>query len=262
MGNIDIKPAPRLTSSGSGTYCEETELSLTAESPDGETLEYSWKKPDGSITSGSILDLGPLSVDAAGDYNVTGINLSGCATTEVVDVVVNPNPKPQLSVEGDICLKQPVVLTTESAYSEYTWQDGSTMPELQVDTAGFYWVTVTDINNCKASDSIMVICDSLIFEELSIWLPNAFSPDGDNVNDVFRAKCTPDGVPVTFRMLIFNKWGEQIFSSDDIAMGWDGKFKGQACPSDLYTWIVTFTAPVNYNFIEKSPLRGVVMLLK
>jgi gliding motility-associated-like protein len=208
------------------------------------------------------LNLGPLTTDDSGEYSVTGINSALCATTEIIQVVVNPNPKPMLSAVGDICSEQTVLLSTETDYSEYKWQDGSTLPELLVDTAGFYWVTVTDNNNCKASDSIRVICDSVILQQLSIWLPNAFSPDGDNVNEEFKAKCTPDNVPFTFRMTIFNKWGEQIFSSDDITKGWDGKFKGQPCPSDLYTWIITFSDPVNYYFLEKSPMRGVVMLLK
>ncbi|MFZ4707560.1 MAG: gliding motility-associated C-terminal domain-containing protein, partial [Bacteroidales bacterium] len=263
LGNEEILPAPQIVTQGSGAYCEGTQLNLIAHSFNGENLEYSWRRPDGSITYGSNLNLGPVDSKVAGEYHLTGINNSSCSTTQVVPVVVNPNPKPVLSVVGEVCSGQSVLISTETAYSGYSWQDGSTISEIQVDAAGLYWVTVTDNNNCKATDSIKIVCDSVIrTDELSIWLPNAFSPDRDLVNDIFRAKVTPDVAPATFQLLIFNKWGEEIFSSDDITKGWDGTFRGKPCPSDLYTWIITFTAPDKYNFVEKSPKRGVVMLLK
>lgn len=261
VGKMDIKPAPQIVTVGGGIYCEGTPVTLAARSSNGGNPEFTWMKPDGSIKYGPTLNLGPSGLDASGKYTITGI-ISSCSTSEVVDVVIKPNPKPKLSSVGDICSGQTVVLSTETAYSEYLWQDGSTLPDLEVATAGFYRVTVTGDYNCKASDSIMIVCGTVIREELSIWLPNAFTPDGDNVNDIFRAKSTSDNVSFTFQMLIFNKWGEQIFSSNDISEGWDGTFKGKPCPSDMYTWIVNFGAPSGYVFKQKSPQRGMVMLIK
>jgi gliding motility-associated-like protein len=261
LGDVDIKPAPQIETAGSGSYCEGTPLTLHASSPE-EGIEFTWTRPDGTSKYGPNLNLEPLNPDASGEYTITGINKFSCSTTEVVPVTVTPNPKPVFTTIGDICTG-PVIITTETTYSEYNWLVGSTSPELQVDTAGLYWLTVTDNNNCKASDSIRIFCDTVLRnDELSIWLPNAFSPDGDQINDVFSAKITPDVVPAAFNMKIFNKWGEEIYSSDDITKGWDGTFKGKPCASDLYTYIVTFTAPDNYYVVQKSPQRGVVMLYK
>jgi gliding motility-associated-like protein len=92
-------------------------------------------------------------------------------------------------------------------------------------------------------------------------MPNAFTPNGDGLNDVFLPKYK-NGVEITFQMLIFNKWGEQIFSTNNITKGWDGTYKGVICPEDLYTWTITFSAPGNYKFLQKSPQSGNVMLLK
>ncbi len=261
LGDVDIKPAPQIETAGSGSYCEGTPLTLHASSPE-EGIEFTWTRPDGTSKYGPNLNLEPLNPDASGEYTIKGVNKFSCSATEVVPVTVTPNPKPVFTTIGDICTG-PVIITTETTYSEYNWLVGSTSPELQVDTAGLYWLTVTDNNNCKASDSIRIFCDTVLRnDELSIWLPNAFSPDGDQINDVFSAKITPDVVPAAFNMKIFNKWGEEIYSSDDITKGWDGTFKGKPCASDLYTYIVTFTAPDNYYFVQKSPQRGVVMLYK
>jgi gliding motility-associated-like protein len=121
---------------------------------------------------------------------------------------------------------------------------------------GLYWVIVADYNGCKASDSVLLRqCDLLI------WMPNVFTPNGDGVNDVFLPKYKSD-VEITFQMLIFNKWGEQIFSTTDINKGWDGTYKGMLCTEDLYTWTIIFSAPDNHKFLQKSPQSGNVMLLK
>jgi gliding motility-associated-like protein len=92
-------------------------------------------------------------------------------------------------------------------------------------------------------------------------MPNVFSPNGDGVNDEFLPRYNPD-IPVTFQMYIFNKWGEQVFSTSDISKGWDGRYKGAECPQDMYTWTIIFSAPENYKFLQKSPQSGNVMLIK
>jgi gliding motility-associated-like protein len=93
-------------------------------------------------------------------------------------------------------------------------------------------------------------------------MPNAFTPNGDGLNDVFEAKTNLSDVGFTFHMSIYNKWGEEIFTSNDFRKGWDGTFKGQLCQEDLYTWTIRFSAPPKYSFVQKSPQRGFVMLLR
>ncbi len=94
-----------------------------------------------------------------------------------------------------------------------------------------------------------------------IEVPTAFTPNSDGLNDIFLAYTNLD-IEFTFKMIVFNKWGQQIFESDDIDQGWDGTFNGQPCQTDLYTWVVYFSVPPYYQMEQESPLRGVVMLLK
>jgi gliding motility-associated-like protein len=99
---------------------------------------------------------------------------------------------------------------------------------------------------------------SNIFEinhELKLFLPDAFTPDGDGNNDVFFAK----GKYVKdFKMTIFNRWGEIVFFSDQFSIGWDGKYKGEVATMDAYAYMVEATD----KFGNKLTRKGTVTLLR
>jgi gliding motility-associated-like protein len=191
-------------------------------------------------------------------YTVTRVNDANGVMlmfSNSVRVIVNPDPYFKLYDRDTLYSGGPVMLNP-GAFNEYKWQDGSTDPQLQTSADGLYSVTVTDNNGCKASASVFLrSC------QLMIWMPNAFTPNGDGDNDDFKAVYNPEVVPI-FKLLVFNKWGEQLYSSDDITKGWDGTYKGKPCPPDLYTWIIGFKAPEACDFLQKSPQQGTVMLLK
>lgn len=71
----------------------------------------------------------------------------------------------------------------------------------------------------------------------SLSIPNAFSPNGDGVNDVFKIN---DGIYANFRLSIFNRWGTLVFTSTDPTQGWDGEFEGQPVNSGTYLYQLTF----------------------
>ena len=256
QGAVDLRPVPQIYTDGSGGYCENTPHQLTAGSLTGQSLSYQWTSPDGSLNSGSELNLGPLSMSASGTYQVQASSGTSCSVIENINLEVYPNPRISLNASDTICSEQEVMLSPGSGFASYKWQNGSAEPQLIATSEGIYWVTVTDINGCQSTDSVLLHqC------ELLVWMPNVFTPNGDGKNDVFLPVYNPD-VPITFQMKIFNKWGEELFSSDNISQGWDGTFKGKLCTEDMYAWIITFSAPENYKFLQKSPQSGNVMLLK
>jgi gliding motility-associated-like protein len=255
-GGVEITPIPLVYTTGAGDYCEGTPLTLSAGSLTSQNLVYTWISPDSLAHMGQELDLGALSLDASGQYQVTASDGNACTKTETLQVQVYPNPEITLSEYDTLCSDETIVLNPGPGYAAYLWQDGSTAPQLLPTAEGVYWVTVTDYNGCMDSDTVLLRpC------ELLIWIPNVFSPNGDGLNDEFIAKYN-HRVSITFKMMIFNKWGEQLFSSDDISKGWDGTYKGVPCPPDNYTWVVSFEAPITYNFVQRSPQQGTVMLLK
>jgi gliding motility-associated-like protein len=255
-GMVEIRPVPQIYTEGNGGYCELTPLKLSAGSLTGQGLTYNWTSPTGTNHSGPEWDLGSLNLADSGEYQVIATDSSSCAKAETVDVQVFPNPHIKLSDYDTLCSDQEVILNPGPGFANYSWQNGSTEPQMVVTAEGIYWVIVTDYNGCKDIDSVLLRpC------ELLIWIPNVFSPNGDGLNDEFMAKSNLD-VDIDFQMLIFNKWGEQLFMSNDISKGWDGTYKGKPCPLDMYTWVISFTAPPTYNYLQKSPQRGNVMLLK
>jgi gliding motility-associated-like protein len=93
-----------------------------------------------------------------------------------------------------------------------------------------------------------------------IFIPNAFTPDGDGLNDTFNAisRC-----PLfDYHLLIFNRWGEKLFESHDISSGWDGKKNGKLCPGDAYVYMISYTVLESQNKESKEVKYGIFVLLK
>jgi gliding motility-associated-like protein len=100
--------------------------------------------------------------------------------------------------------------------------------------SGSYPVVMIIKNNWGCSDT--VIKPLLIGDEFGLYIPDAFSPNGDGLNDIFQ----PKGHGIRFyHMEIFDRWGEMIFRSDDPTNGWDGTYLAKRCPVDIYVWKVS-----------------------
>lgn len=102
------------------------------------------------------------------------------------------------------------------------------------DSAGVYPVELIVLNSfgCKDSTYKEVIIHGLYL----LYLPNAFTPDGNGLNETFR----PYGEEVDFvdnyNMKIFNRWGEKIYETNEVDKGWDGSYKGEKVPAGVYVW--------------------------
>jgi gliding motility-associated-like protein len=78
-------------------------------------------------------------------------------------------------------------------------------------------------------------------EELNpCYFPNSFSPNYDNLNDTYRIEC--ENI-IEFEMSIFNRWGEQIYTSNNPSQTWDGTYKGMACPTGIYFATIKLEIP-------------------
>ena len=151
-------------------------------------------------------------------------------------------PDIQLSDKPFLCAGDPIQLDAGQGFASYLWQDGSKSRYFTATDEGIYYVTVTDSLGCSASDSILLkVCDALML------LPNAFTPNADGLNDVFRVVTSQEGI-ISFSMRIYNRWGEIVFESSDIHQGWNGMVNGQYAPVGSYVWnivyqISTLTSP-------------------
>jgi gliding motility-associated-like protein len=111
------------------------------------------------------------------------------------------------------------------------------------------------LNGCETGVTYRV----LVFppcSEKNLQIPNAFTPNGDSVNDVFEA-VPHEGFEVVHSLNIFNRWGEKIFSETGANARWDGKIDGVPAPSDVYIWILEVDCSGSL-----TPVKGNVTLLR
>lgn len=111
-------------------------------------------------------------------------------------------------------------------------------PIYMFEKAGTYPIALIITNKWGCSDTTMRAIT--IGEGTSFYVPNAFTPNGDGINDTFF----PKGYNIIkYDMMIFDRWGEKLFYTADFFNGWDGTFKGEDCKEDVYVWKISVTTP-------------------
>lgn len=193
-------------------------------------------------------------------YTVTVTDTLGCPkpVTAQRTIAVVP-PVPAFAGNDTIIIKGQPFRLNASGGVQYLWSpaDGlssTTIPDpvTNYDRDITYHVKVYTQEGCMGEDDIHV----RFMTGPEIYIPNAFTPNGDGVNDVFRP------MPVGFTKMeyfrIYNRWGEEIFSSVQYLKGWDGKKNGSPAAADTYVWIVGGTNIAGQT-VEK---RGTVTLIR
>ena len=184
-------------------------------------------------------------------YTTTGIYIDslttylGCDSIITANLTVVPSPTIYLGKDTTICQGQTILLNASYQNASYLWQDNSTNPTYNVNHEGIYYVKVSIDSNCFANDTI-----NIIYIDCDIFIPNSFTPNGDGLNDVFNIKTTYEFSD--YKLIIYDRWGELLFESDDINKGWDGTYKGKAVPLDVYIYQLTATIKDTGEQIKKT----------
>jgi gliding motility-associated-like protein len=172
-------------------------------------------------------------------YVVTGTDPYGCIMRDTVFVNLYPQPFIQASpdqylLEGDVAEIAATSHSNGAIYwtpSEYLSCVMCANTIASPPTDFRYTVTIVSPHGCKASDDVWILFNPLVY------VPNTFTPDGREFNDIFKAK---GGNIRNFNMKIYNRWGELVFESNDINIGWDGTYKGEMCQDGTYTWKIQY----------------------
>jgi len=159
----------------------------------------------------------------------------------------------ELGVDSFLCFND-ITLVATSEFSDYEWSNGSRDSMVIADQTGEYSVRV--FNQCEeALDTIQIFeC-----ERCDLYVPNAFSPNFDGVNDEFKPLSGCE--LMSYDLKIFDRWGSLIYQSTDPNEGWDGTFNGKNMPNDVFVWFAEYT--VVENLIPRSILStGDVSILR
>lgn len=202
------------------------------------------------------------------DVHVWG-EVQGCATDSLfVDFFcTQPNPSAEPSVvAGTQTEYEPnfVFLNNSTGGTQWLWNfgDGHTSTEKAPthkypQIPGDYEVMLTVVSDFGCRDSAKI--QIRVIEDVVFYVPNAFTPDGDQFNNVFKPIMTSGYRPDSYVLMIYNRWGETLFESHDPNFGWDGTYQGNICQDGVYTWVISFKAKENSDAYRQY---GTVTLIK
>lgn len=216
-------------------------------------VQYNWS-PSAHLT-GSLTASTVASPPYNTQYRVIITDQFGCKDTQYTHVYLYPVPSIQVSPPFYAVLEDTVQIWAQGN-GVITWAPPYNISCIVCDDPlvwptqhQVYTATITDQNGCTNWATVPIYFDPLIY------VPNAFTPNGDSFNEYFKAQ----GLNIIeFEMLIFNRWGELVKTLTDLDQSWDGTYKGVLVKDDVYIW------QIRYVDLDEDPhvLRGHVTVLK
>ncbi|MEI7670439.1 MAG: gliding motility-associated C-terminal domain-containing protein, partial [Pseudomonadota bacterium] len=204
-------------------------------------------------------NIGNSSFNTNGTYTDTFPTI-GCDSIITIFLTVNNSPTVNIIVSDTVVISGDVIKLNTSTYNaNYQWNsiaDFSSYtiqnPSATITASAWIYLIVENNFGCIAQDSVYITVKELECSERKMYVPNAFSPNGDDKNDTFF----PIPQNVEFKeMQIFNRWGQQVYETTDIKKSWDGTFKNQINLGIYVYWI-------KYFGCKEELLKGTVLLLE
>ena len=202
-------------------------------------LSYSWT-PLSAIISGEDTASPLVSPQQNQAFTVQVTDELGCTLTESTRVILSDQIPPLAATAEPDTLFGPGQVQLEATFDprySYFWQPSSGLnnitifnPTARIDSTSVFTVEVVDEEGCRNAVELRVVVISECREPF-IFVPNAFTPNGDNLNDqLFVEGKTIDEL----YFAVYNRWGEKVFETDDPSIGWDGTYKGRELSPDVF----------------------------
>jgi len=239
-GEVNIYEPPEIILGQSKTVCTGQFVSLMSIAVGNQPpIDYQWIYPDGDTSTNDPLFFSVSSTDA-GIYTLLATDRVGCTDQKAIELMVSDNPVAAFHGTDTLEMHTGDVLDAGTGLSSYHWNTGDTTESIVINTEGMYKVEMESPVGCLGSDSVYVKLVSEEIPEFEIYIPNAFSPNGDGVNDVFRVEA--DGSRIEdLGLRIYDRWGGEVFSAKGIENGWDGKKAGKYCLGGVYVYKIVFS---------------------
>lgn len=226
--------------------CEGDTIELDATAPDA--ILYTWSTGDTSAIA---------SVSDTGTYYVL-VDNAGCSREDSIHIpgYLN-NPGLSLGEDSLYCFFYEDTLKLDAGEGlNYLWSPTNEITrEITILTPGVYAVAVTRINGCRRFASLEVgeVC------EPNIFVPSAFSPDDDGLNDLFVPSVRNVAV---YNFRVINRRGQTVFYSEDPTQGWDGTFEGTQAPFGVYVYRLNYQGFDKDGIKLKKKILGTVTLIR
>lgn len=237
-----VYPNPRIGLYDLNSLCEAT--LFTYEAPTA-MRSYNWS--DGSTGR-------TMTVRQPGIYWLSVVDQNGCEASDTTEIKsITPKVRNFLPEDLEICSYEVLTIRPKRDFVRYIWSTGENTRNIEVKSAGSYWLAVTDVNGCISNDTILIKNKEC---PKGFYTPNVFTPNNDGKNDRFK--------PIIFGRLlkydfqIFNQFGEVVFQSKDPSIGWDGTVKGQIPSMQTFAWRCVY----QYEGEAATQAKGTVTIVR
>lgn len=266
---VFVQPLPEVTFSADKTSgCPSTIVQFTSSTE--HATNCIWYFSDGTSATGC--GTVPHQFNASGCFDVTlevqGTN--GCYNSATLLNYICIDEKPIANfnpANATIDETNSVVhfFNTSVGASSFSWSFGDNTPNSTLTnpshdyngSVGTYPVTLIAISSIGCKDSVVHYVKMV--EPLIYYVPNCFTPDGNESNQTFTPVFHSGFDPSNYHLSIYNRWGELIFESLDAAFGWDGTYQGEIVQNGSYTWQIDFKLATNGG---RRSLTGLVTLIR
>lgn len=239
--SITVNPQPYAQIDEPLPICQGTSLVLTS-TTSGAVL---WSTGD---TASSII----VTPASSQTYYLNATNSCGAAS-DSVNVIVHPVPAVFTSGDTTIFPGEQVQLDASGGIS-YSWDPSSSLscndcssPMASPGETTTYTVTVTNTNGCVTFDTLTVYVES----EAVLFIPTAFSPNGDGNNDVLYVR--GKGIQ-SVKLIVFDRVGEEVFFTTHISNGWDGTFRGKEMNSGVFVYYLEATMRDGRTIVKEGDI--------
>jgi len=207
-----------------------------------------------------------VAIPAAGTYQyVLSVSNNGCPSVVKDTVLLTMLPPLKLFAGNDssVTINQPFQLNAidvnNAGFTSYKWSPSFGLNNAQIknpvavlNSNITYTVTAQTLGGCSATDDIVI----KVFNGPEIYVPDAFTPNNDGLNDIFKP--TYVGITQVKYFNVFNRYGQLVFTTTNPSAGWDGSFKGEKQAPMAYVWMVEGVGPGGTSIKKK----GTVMLIR
>ncbi|TVQ47027.1 MAG: gliding motility-associated C-terminal domain-containing protein [Saprospirales bacterium] len=220
--------------------------------------DYVWSPAEGLLEV--ITTSNPLASPQNSTLYTAEINSETCIGSksvfvEVLDlpIVLDVSASPNEIIFGDESFLNAIV---EGDIVSVSWDPDETLddpnilnPIARPTETTTYTVIIETEDGCLATGQITITVLDLPCEDAFIFIPNAFTPNDDGVNDIFRVRSVNID---RMSFVVYNRWGQEVFRTEDVSKGWDGTFKGKEMPPDVYAWHLEADCIGGERFIQKG----------
>ncbi len=261
---VEVKPETPVISVNQPLFCLGDVIKLSV--PKIDNITYEWTGPNNFTATTSAIEIPITNFNQAGTYTVS--LTSGSCSPVIASLVIPPIAKIPVAnfytepgFNGKYSIPAPINFinkSTDADFYEWEFGDGLTSTETNplhtYQTDGLFKIKLTAFSKNGCFNSIL-LGDLLVKKEGSIFTPNSFTPNGDGINDEFVVGITN---LKRYRIQVFNRYGNVVFSSDNIYDNWKGTFKGNDLPVGVYYYLILGTTLNN----ENVKYSGSVMLMR